>query len=85
MTGKFVSREEAEKFVKNIKAIVEKNKELKEELTKYKRAFEILKDKGIVEIEKYTNIGSVIYKAYGNERYLEKEEYELLEELMKGE
>jgi hypothetical protein len=59
--------------------------ELNKELTKYKKAFEILKDKGIVEIEKYMNIGSVIYKAYGYERYLEQEEYELLEELMKDE
>ena len=57
----------------------------KKELTKYKRAFEILKDKGIVEIEKYTNIGSVIYKAYGYERYLEQEEAELLEELINNE
>lgn len=67
------------------KRLEEETIETRCELFKYKRAFEILKDKGIVEIEKYTNIGSVIYKAYGYERYLEQEEYELLEELMKGE
>lgn len=56
-----------------------------ERLEKLEKVFEILKDKGVVEIEKYTNIGSVIYKVYGYERYLEQEEAELLEELMKDE
>ena len=75
MTGRFVNIEEVEKFVKNIK-------ELKSELAKYKRTFEILKEKGIFEIDRYSNLGTTIYKAYSNERYLEQEEYELLEELM---
>lgn len=67
------------------------NKEL-EELTKYKRAFEILKD--ILSVHKDTSLngkvdfytlyfeGELPYECY---KRLTKEEYELLEELMKDE
>ena len=77
MTGK------EDKTIDDIKfEMVHKQAKLELELAKYKRAFEILKDKGIVEISKRTNLGSFIYQTYGYDRYLEKEEYELLEELM---
>ncbi len=61
-----------------------------DELTKYKRAFEILKDKEIIKLGK----NDFYHKYYlqrndtnGNVITIEitKEEYELLEELMKGE
>ena len=78
-----MTKEEIENIA--VRHYVEKlENKMNNKLAKYERAFEILKDKGIVEIEN-TNIGSVIYKAYGYERYLEQEEYELLEELMKDE
>ena len=60
-----------------------------DELDKYKRAFEILK--GLLSLEKDTilNTKAVFYTLYftGDRPYesLTKEEYELLEELMKDE
>lgn len=57
---------------------VKEYEELEDELAKYKRAFEIFKGR---EVQVYP-------KFDGNTQYvitLNKEEYELLEELMKGE
>ena len=62
-----------------------------DELTKYKRAFEILKSKEIFEFKDYTNMiflqpedyiwnGDIIEEMFIN---VSDEEYELLEELMK--
>jgi hypothetical protein len=62
-----------------------------DELTKYKKAFEILKDKGIFEFKDYTNMiflqpedyiwnGDIIEEMFIN---VNDEEYELLEELMR--
>lgn len=91
MTDKFVNREEVEKFVRNIKEIVEKNKELKSELTKYKRAFEILKEIFDIRFEKdaFGDCWIKIFPTTYDDRHIlgepTKEQYELLEELMKGE
>lgn len=59
---------------------VKEYKELNEKLTKYKRAFEILKDKGF-------NGKEVITRSFSGyrTRKLINEEAELLEELMKSE
>ena len=66
--------------------------ELEEKLTKYKRAFEILKDNAQISIKKCLWDGETIYYLVINQEYgdqiqfrLSKEEKELLEELMKGE
>jgi hypothetical protein len=85
MTGKFVKQEEVDKFLKNIKEIVEKNKELKSELTKYKRAFEILKP--IINIDNNIEEGGKEYwlSDIWGLRKLTKEQCELLEELMDSE
>ena len=58
-----------------------------DELAKYKRAFEILKEKLGLEIKNVNNLGRTLHKLYygDDESTLEQEEYELLEELMKGE
>lgn len=57
------------------------------ELTKYKRAFEILKEKTGLEVKNVNNLGRILHKLYygDDESTLEKEEYELLEELMNNE
>jgi hypothetical protein len=54
-------------------------------LEKYKRAFEILKDSELIHFFKYeeTDIYEII--TGDGTQILTKEEYELLEELMKGE
>ena len=54
------------------------------QLTKYKRAFEILKEKLGLEIKNVNNLGRTLHKLYygDDESTLEQEEYELLEELM---
>lgn len=64
-----------------------------DELSKYKRAFEILKDKGIFEFKDYTNMiflkpedyiwnGDIIEEMFIN---VNDEEYELLEEVINNE
>ena len=55
-----------------------------DELTKYKRAFEILKDKLGLEIKNVNNLGRILHKLYyrDDESTLEQEEAKLLEELM---
>ena len=60
--------------------------ELNKELTKYKRAFEILKDELSLELipEENTNVYSV-YLTWADRVFISKEKYELLEELMKSE
>lgn len=79
-----MTKEEIENIA--VRHYVEKlENKMNNKLAKYERAFEILKDKGIVEIGKHTNLGSFIYQTYGFDRYLDKEEYELLEELLKCE
>lgn len=57
--------------------------ELRDELYKYKRAFEILKDSELIHFFKYeeTDIYEII--TGDGTQILTKEEYELLEELMK--
>lgn len=74
-----------------MKSLKEENEELKNKLTKYKRAFEILKE--ILSMHKDTSLngevdfytlyftGELPYECY---KRLTKEEYELLEELMKN-
>ena len=74
-----------------MKLLKEENEELKNKLTKYKRAFEILKE--VLSLDKDTSLdgkvvfhtlyfsGEIPYECY---KRLGKEEYELLEELMKG-
>lgn len=59
------------------------NDSLAEQLTKYKRAFEVLKKADMFILEESFGL----YKAITGDKieYLEKEEYELLEELMKNE
>ena len=56
-----------------------------EKLTKYKRAFEILKDFDLFTIRKQEEPELYCIDTYNNEQSLTKEEYELLEELMKYE
>ena len=86
MTGRFVNIEEVEQTIKRIKEIVEKNKELKSELTKYKRAFEILKKVLNIDLV-YTDEGCepTWFLDSNGGREIEQEQYELLEELMKSE
>ena len=56
------------------------------ELTKYKRAFEILKDLFGIEKSECENRDTTYWACAGDSaNILTKEEYELLEELMKGE
>ena len=65
-----------------------KEKNLEEQLTKYKRAFEILnRDKELtLHKGKEPILGTDEYKlSFVNWKSLTKEEYELLEELMKNE
>ena len=61
-----------------------KEKNLEEQLTKYKRAFEILKDKFKLDVfeDGYYGDINLDYKSVNFED-LSKEEYELLEELMR--
>lgn len=65
------------------------NFELKNKLTKYKRAFEIIKKHSKVDYIENTNINDLgkDYNLFICEinSIEDKEEYELLEELMKGE
>lgn len=58
--------------------------ELEIRLTKYKRAFEILKEKTGLEVKNVNNLGRILHKLYygDDESTLEQDEYELLEELM---
>lgn len=69
----------------------EEIKIIDKELTKYKRAFEILKEKGHVKVQireckedKWYEVGFINY-GVGHYRELTKEEYELLEELTNNE
>lgn len=55
-----------------------KEKNIEDELTKYKRAFEILKEKKIIEVLKFGWGNQIMIRS----DHLTKEEYELLEELM---
>ena len=66
----------------------EEIKIIDKELTKYKRAFEILKDR--IEVKEVDCAYILKYKGYTHEYdcnlcYIPKEEYELLEELMRDE
>ena len=63
--------------------LYEENMNLNKELAKYKRAFEVLKKADMFMLEESYGL----YKALSGDKteYLEKEEYELLEELMKDE
>ena len=60
--------------------LYEENMKLNKELAKYKRAFEVLKKADMFMLEESFGL----YKALSGDKteYLEKEEYELLEELM---
>ena len=87
MTGKEEKSIEEMRF-----EIVHKQAKLEVKLTKYKKAFEILKE--ILSMNKDKSIdGKVNYYTlyfngqfpYETYKYLEKDEYELLEELMKSE
>ena len=64
---------------------MKENKEMNDELTKYKRAFEILKDFDLFTIRKQEEPELYCIDTYNNVQWLTKEEYELLEELMKSE
>lgn len=68
---------------------VEEYEELSEKLTKYKRAFEIIKKHSKVDYIENTNLNDLgkDYNLFICEinSIEDKEEYELLEELMKGE
>ena len=66
---------------------VKEYEELSEKLTKYKKAFEVLKDKLNFELvydEEYCG-DDIWYLDCRSGTEITKEEYELLEELMKGE
>jgi len=90
MTGKedLFTYEEVSRLAKRLE---EETIETRCELTKYKRAFEILKEKTGMEVrplqewekEAYSEKYELI--SFSNQRFLKDEEYELLEELMKGE
>ena len=100
MKGKEMTKEEISKAVELMKPIYDIETPIKElmcghyslcsyaynisiELIKYKRAFEILKKADMFILEESFGL----YKAIAGDKteYLEKEEYELLEELMKDE
>lgn len=89
MTGKedLFTYEEVSRLAKRLE---EETIETRCELTKYKKAFEILREKGIFEFKDYTNMiflkpedyiwnGDIIEEMFIN---VNEEEYELLEELM---
>ena len=83
MTVKFVNREEAELSIKRIKKIYEENKTLKLKLAKYKRAFEILNlNFTLICKEDEYLCNKEYYLLSDTYTKIEKEEAELLEELM---
>lgn len=67
---------------------IKENEKLKKELTKYKRAFEILHDKlqlGVVDATKSGAPALFLLLSIGYDQLLDVDEYELLEELMSDE
>ena len=72
--------EEIEEVNLRADMVCARNDELEDELAKYKRAFEVLKKADMFMLEESFGL----YKALSGDKteYLEKEEYELLEELM---
>ena len=69
-----------------MKSLKEENEELKNKLTKYKRAFEILKDKLDIDVscdDFFPDDVNYILWAGIEPATISKEEYELLEEVLK--